>query len=216
MALARVWIVPGGGGGELKQFHGVAGADVAEGGVDGVGEGVDLRGEVRAGDDDAASAVREEVGGAGVEPRVLVFEIESGGERGECIGLGDTDVERGDEGQHVAAGKAQAVVGHGAGERERALDGVEAVHRVVAFLDFATLGEFAGIVERAGLGVEKVGVDGDDARGFGKLVAGFDVGVAERGLRGGGRWFVLNGFVFGPGGSGEFFAQRGNEAGAGG
>ena len=114
----------------------------------------------------------------------------------------------------MAAGEAQAVIGHRTDERKGALDGVEAVHRIVFFDDLATLGELAAVVERVRFGLEEIGVNRDDALGLGELVNRLHV-LTKSGLRGGGGGFVLGGFVFGPDSLGELLGQLGDERGAG-
>ncbi len=190
-------------------------ADGAEGFVERVNECVDLGGQVRTGDDEAGTLVGEEVGGASGEPLLLVLELEALGELGELIRTGDAGGERGGEGEQVAAGEAQAVIRHRAGEGEGALDRVEAVEVGVFVEGLAALGEIAGVADGAGLGGEEIGVEREDALGLGEAVNGLHVGAAEGGLGGGGGRLVGDGLILGPDGLGQLALKFGDEAGAG-
>ncbi len=203
----------GGGSGHGDEVHRVA--DGVEGLVQRVNDGVHLGGQVRAGDDEALPLVLEEVGGAGGQPLVGVLELEALGELGKLDGAGDAAGQRGDEAEQVAAGEAEAMIRHRAGEGEGALDRVEAVEVGVLVEGFAALGEVAGVGERAGLGGEEIGVERNDALGLGEAVEGLHV-AAKDGLGGGGGRLVGDGLILGPDCLGQGGLELGDEAGAGG
>ena len=140
-------------GGEIGDRRGLAGgnfdeidrtADVAEGGVDRVRDGVDGRGLMRTGDDKRRPFVVQQISRALGEP--LGLRVETLGEFGERSLAGDFFRERRGEREDVAAREAQAMIGHRAGQRERALRHIKAVHRIVFLGDATTFREFAGVI----------------------------------------------------------------------
>ena len=106
------------------------------------------------------------------------------------------------------------MIRHAAGEAEATLHDVEAVHRVIARLHAAALGELARVQETAGLGVEEIGIEADDALGLGEMVEGLD--VATEGGAGGGRGrLVLHRLKLRPDGPGKLGLQLAQQAGPG-
>ena len=186
--------------------------EIAELRVHRVSEHVDRDGLVRPGDHEAGAGVLPQVLGALRNP--VRVDLQSLGQRCEIFRPEHLVRHGGREGEHLAAGDAQAVVGHAAGKRETALGDIQAVHLVFLLRDAAALGEFAGVVERAGLGVEEVGVEREDALGLRETVDRLHV-LAERGLRGRNRRLVLHRLVLGPDGARENLLQLRDEARAG-
>ena len=105
------------------------------------------------------------------------------------------------------------MISHRAGQRERALHRVKAVHGVIFFDDLTTLGKIAGITERAGFGVEKVRVDGHHPRGLIKVVNRLNVLAKDRfgGRRG---RLVIYRIIFSPNGLWQFLLKRFDETSA--
>ena len=174
-------------------------SDIAEQRVDRVGDGVDLRREMRAGDHERFTPVIDQILSAFIDPLLTDEGFESLREGLENVGAEGLTPDRCGQGQHVARREAQSVVGHAAGERKRTLRHIEAVHRVSRFRDATALCKFASVIQTAGLGVEKIGVEGEDAFSLGEAINGLHLG-AENSLRGGDRRLVIDGLVFGPNG----------------
>jgi hypothetical protein len=111
--------------------RGVEGLDVAHraaagvgGRVDEVRDGVHRRRLLLAGDHDGLALVLAQILDDGADGLLQVGGHVDSGQPVEPDGAAERDRERG----HVAAGHAEAVVGHGPGHREAALGGVEAAH----------------------------------------------------------------------------------------
>ena len=125
-------------------------ADVSERRIDRVGDRMNRCGLVRSGDDETGALVRGEIGSALGNP--LRLDIESLGDaRIDCV-AGDFAGEGRRKRKDMAAGEAEAMVGHRAGERKRTLGHVESIHRVFFFRYATPLGEFAGVIKATRLG----------------------------------------------------------------
>ena len=147
-------------------------ADVAQRVVDRVRQRVDL-GRLRlAGHDQALAAV----GLRGRAPAPRSSRRAPASRSARAAGAGSLDLDaRGDrprERGDVARRHGQPVVGHGAGERRRALDDVQPVHRRPRAVGagLAARGERAGVAQPAGAPGQEVGVERQDDVGLVEVI----------------------------------------------
>ena len=152
---------------------------------------------MRTGDDKRRPFVVQQISRALGEP--LGLRVETLGEFGERSLAGDFFRERRGEREDVAAREAQAMIGHRAGQRERALRHIKAVHRIVFLGDATTFREFAGVIQAARFAAQEISIEGNNALSLGETVNRFHR-LAENGLRGRGGRFVGDGLVLGPDG----------------
>ena len=107
---------------------------------------MDLRRKMRAGDHERFTLVVNQILSAFIDPLLTDEGFKPLGEGLENVGTEGLAPDRCGQGQHVARRQAQAVIGHAARERERALRHIEAVHRVSRFRDTTAFREFAGVI----------------------------------------------------------------------
>ena len=115
--------------------------------------------------------------------------------------------EGGREGQHVARGQPQPMIGHAAGEGQPAFRHVQAVHRVVLLRHLAPLGETTGVVTGGRLEPDEIGVDGKHPLRLGEMIDRLDR-RAKRRPRRRQRRFVRHGLELGPDRPGELTLER--------
>ena len=155
-------------------------ADILERLIDRVPQCVDGGRLLGADDHDARSAMRLQVARDGGDP--------AGMRLGQCVcwWRGHLDTQLAGEGaRHIGdpAGRhAQPMVGHGAGDRERALDRIQAVHGRLVLAHPPAVAELAGIAQVARVAVEEVRIQREDAIGGGKMIDRVHV-LTERELR---------------------------------
>ena len=176
--------------------HGLA--DVAEGVVDRVDQGMNGRGLLVADDDQARPAVRLQVASHGVDPSGM------GGRRvGRALPAPETPSSRARalrEGPDRPRAEGEPMVGGRAGGREHALDRIEPVHRPGR--EPSAVGELPGVPQARRPAREEVGVEGEDDVGLVEVV--LDLDVLAEGQQGAGPGVVAIGrLVLVPPGLGE-------------
>ena len=187
--------------------------DIPQRGVHQVRERVHHGRLVCTGQDEAFTLVRQEIGGALGDPFRL--DLQPLGQPGVGIGPEHAAREGRRERGHVAAGDAQAVVGHRSSDGEPAFRHIQPVHLTGVVLggDAAALGEAARMGGRRRVGLEKIAVQTDDAPRLREAVHRFQI-AAESGAGGLDRRLVDHRLVFRPDGCGEFLLQPGHQGSA--